>query len=78
MSRDEIQQLYGEELFNVLKEHIDEEGWITTNWHEIIEDEIPRFDENYNDNPVYRDTYQRMYYHDFEENEDKTRIRPLP
>ena len=77
MTTKQKKQIWGEELFKVFAEHIDEKGWITSDWCEIIEDEIPQFDEDYNDNPIYKQTYQMMYNVEFEYNEDETKIRPI-
>lgn len=77
MTTEEIKELWGEELFDVFADHIDEEGFLTNDWGNIIENEIPKFDKNWNDNPKYTDTYQRMYLIDIENNSDQTRIRPV-
>jgi hypothetical protein len=72
------EKLYGKDLFHVFAEHINEEGWLTSDWGQIIEDEVPRYDEDFNDNPLHGETYNRMYILEYEENEDETMIRPLP
>lgn len=77
MSTEEIQELWGEDLFKVFAGALNEEGWLTSDWNEIIEEEIPRLDEDYNDNPKYADTYQRMHMMDFEDSEDGKMIRPV-
>lgn len=74
MKTEKLKDLWGEELFNVFANHIDEDGCLTESWAEIIENEIPKFDDDYNDNPLYRETYSRMYNMEFEEIGNK--IRP--
>ncbi|RWX03390.1 hypothetical protein [Flavobacterium cerinum] len=76
MNEQQLIELWGEDLYNVFADHIDENGWLTSEWQNIIEAEIKRFDEDFNDNPLYKDTYGRMYNVDFEESEDGTLIRP--
>ena len=75
LNRKELISLWGEELFRLLGHHFDEFGFIREDWQEIIEDETPRFDKNYNDNPDYSEAYQLMYNLDFEEVEG--RLRPI-
>lgn len=71
------EELWGEDLFKVFGDHLNENGWLTPDWQNIIEKEVPRLDEDYNDNQEYRETYQRMYMMDFEESEDGKLIRPV-
>jgi len=78
MTSKDIKKLWGDELYDVFAEHINEDGWLTEDWVDIIESEIPRFDSDWNDNPVYKDTYQRMYMLDMVSNEDETMCKPFP
>lgn len=71
-----LKELWGEDLFDVFAGHLTEDGWLPSNWNLIIENEIPQFDKNWNDNPKYTETYQRMYMQDLEENEDGSMVRP--
>lgn len=79
MTIKELKEIWGESLFNVFADHINDDGWLTTDWGQIIENEIPQFDNDWNDNPKYKDTYQRMYLLDLEEKETETGIwfRPI-
>jgi len=77
MTEEQIIKLWGEDLYNVFSDHINDEGWLTENWADIIEEEIPKFDEDWNDNELYTDTYGSMYNIEFESNEDETLIRPI-
>lgn len=77
MTYEEKKELWGEDLFNVFAGAINEEGWLTSDWGEIIEEEIPRLDEDYNDNPQYSETYSRMYNLDHEESDCGKFIRPI-
>ncbi len=70
-------ELWGADLYAVFSRHINKKGWLSSEWAKVIENEVPRFDGNYNDNPVYKSTYNRMYNIDFEESEDGLMIRPL-
>lgn len=76
LNRSEMISLWGEDLFRLLGHHFDDYGFIREDWDVIIEDEIPRFDKNYNDNPDYSEVYQLMYNIDFEEFDG--RVRPIP
>lgn len=68
-------ELWGDDLFSVFGEHIDENGWLTADWAPILEAKVPKWDSDYNDNPEHANTYSRMYNLDFQYNEDK--IRPI-
>lgn len=70
-------ELWGSDLFAVFSKHIDKKGWLTNDWASIIENEIPKFDKNYNDNILFKDTYSRMYNTEFEYNEYESMIRPI-
>lgn len=72
----DVKSLWGEDLYKVFQNHIDEKGWLTCDWGVIIEREVPRLDEDYNDNPAYSETYAKMYLLDFEETQDGKFIRP--
>lgn len=76
MDRDGLIDLWGEYLFRLIGHHFDDYGFIREDWDVIIEDEIPRFDKNYNDNSDYSEVYQLMYNIDFEEFDG--RVRPIP
>lgn len=71
------EKLWGEDLFYIFHNHIDSQGWLTSDWARIIEEEVPRFDKGYNDNPLYQNSYSKMYSLDFEDNEDESKIRPI-
>lgn len=74
----DVKKLWGEDLYNVFAEHIDDEGWLPAEWSPIIENEVPRLDKYYNDNPEYARAYSAMYHMDFEDSQDGTKIRPVP
>jgi hypothetical protein len=71
------EDLWGADLFGVFGNHINEQGWLTSDWADILEEEVPKWDKDYVDNPLYGATYSRMYNTDFEDNEDETLIRPI-
>lgn len=71
------QELWGDDLYKVFADYINEEGWLTADWANIIEHEVERFDNDYNDNPEYKETYGRMYNLDYQESSDGTLIRPI-
>lgn len=71
----ELREIWGNDLYETFGNHIDEEGWLTSDWHLIIEEGIPKYDKNMRDNEDYTLAYGRMYNIDFEENEDQTKIR---
>lgn len=70
-------KIWGEELFQIFGDHIDNEGWLTEDWSEIIEEELSDWDENYNDTNKKRSAYGLMYNIDFEYNNDGTKIRRI-
>jgi hypothetical protein len=71
------EDLWGDDLYKVFGNHINESGWLTSEWAQIIEDEVPRFDSDYNDNPEHGETYSRMYNLEYEESEDGKMVRPI-
>ncbi|WP_417365947.1 hypothetical protein [Flavobacterium beibuense] len=77
LTKKELIDLWGKKLYEVFEKHIDKQGWLTEDWPEIIEKEIKPFDEDWNDNPQYKDTYQRMYNVDWEVKSDGLFIRPM-
>lgn len=76
MTTEELKELWGEDLFKVFGNHLTEDGWLTEDWGNILEKEVPQFDKDYNDNPDYKETYQRMCYLDHEESDCGKFIRP--
>lgn len=77
MNIEEIKKLWGKDLFKVFRNHINEEGWLTEDWSEIIENEVPKFDENWNDNELYKEIYIIMNTNDFEISGDGKFIKPI-
>ncbi|WP_313138426.1 hypothetical protein [Myroides sp.] len=77
MTTEEIKELWGEELYNVFEQHIDDEGFLTEKWANIIEDNLSDWDEDFNDTNEKKEVYGLMYNIDFEYNEDKTKIRKI-
>lgn len=77
MKDSEIKELWGKDLYRVFGGHIDKDGWLTNDWSGTLENEVPRFDKDYNDNPEYTGTYNRMYLMEFEDNADNTMIKPI-
>jgi len=77
MTQEEIKKLWGDELYKVFSEHINNDGWLTSNWADIIEDEISKYDSDYNENPLYTKTYSRMYNIDLEMNSNGTMVTPF-
>lgn len=73
----EIEKLWGEELYNAFSNHINEDGWLTSNWAPILEDNFSNWDENYKDTNILSNLYSKMYNMDFEENEEEALIRPV-
>lgn len=71
------EELWGEDLYKVFRNHINEDGWLTSDWSDILEEKVPKLDDDYNTNPENGDTYNRMYNLEYEENQDGTMIRPL-
>lgn len=68
--------IWGRDLYNTFGHHMDNEGWLSADWHLIIEEEIPRWDKTTHvDNEEYSLSYGRMYNIEYEENADSTKIR---
>lgn len=78
MSQEEIKKLWGKYLFPVFEEIIDAEGWLTQDWLDYFEENVPKYDSDWNDNPQHASIYGLMMYYDFEESEDGSKIRPEP
>lgn len=74
-TQEKLIEIWGEDLYKTFGHHIDDDGWLTSDWHKIIEDEIPRWDNNLLDNEEYGLTYGRMYNIDFEDSNCGTKIR---
>ena len=68
--------LWGDELWNAFYSHIHSEGWLTSNWAEILENEFSDWDEDYKDTNEKKTLFGLMYNKDFEESEDGKFIRP--
>jgi len=68
--------IWGRDLYDLFGHHMDEEGWLTSDWHLIIDEEIPRYHKDtLRDNELYSFAYGRMYNIDYEVNSDETKIR---
>lgn len=77
MNKEEIKNLWGEELFKIFANYLDPKGWLTVDWVDIVEDNLSDWDEDYNDTNEKKEVYGTMYNTDFEYNEDETKIRPI-
>lgn len=76
MNTEEIKELWGEELFDAFADHIDEEGFLTNDWADILEKKYP--DHTFYDKPEIKENiYSRMYNLDAEENAEGTKHRPV-
>lgn len=76
MTTEQIQDLWGEDLYKVFGNYIDEEGWLTEEWGKIVEENLSDWDKDYNDNDEKKDVYRIMYSIEFEDDETETKIRP--
>ena len=70
-------ELWGDVLYNAFQDHINEEGWLTSDWGQIIEDNYSDWDKDYNDTGEKKNLYQRMYLIDLEDSEDEKFVRPV-
>ncbi|MBT0549155.1 hypothetical protein [Riemerella anatipestifer] len=77
MSDEGIKSIWGEYLYNIFAEHIDEDGWLIDNFAEIIDNKLKDWDEDYVDTGEKSEAYHRMHNTDFEESEDGLKIRPI-
>ncbi|MEJ5105515.1 hypothetical protein [Chryseobacterium sp. MYb328] len=79
MGEEKVKELWGDVLYKAFAYHINEEGWLTTDWGVFVEKNYSDFDKDYNDNEEKKDIYQRMYLLDLEEKETEsgTWIRPI-
>lgn len=71
------EELWGEQLFEALGEYITEDGWLTSAWVDILEDNFKDWDEDYNDTNEKKTLFGLMYNLDFEESADGKTIRPI-
>ncbi|MBP1165028.1 hypothetical protein JOE44_001912 [Chryseobacterium sp. PvR013] len=69
MKKQDLKELWGEELFNAFADHIDNDGWLTENWAPILEENYSDWDKDYNDTGEKSNLYSRMYIQDFEKKE---------
>lgn len=76
MTNKELKSLWGEPLYTAFKEYITEDGWLTNNWGQILEDNFSDWDDDYNDTNIKSRLYQAMYLKDFDDNFDNTHIKP--
>ena len=77
MIKAKIKELWGSYLYSRLLPWIDEEGYIENDWVQLIEENYSDWDADYNDTNELKEIYQRMYQLNFEDNEEKTKIRPV-
>lgn len=70
-------ELWGDVLYNAFQEYINEDGWLTSDWGQIIEDNYSDWDKDYNDTGEKKNLYQRMYLIDLEDSEDEKYVRPI-
>ncbi|MCA4781472.1 hypothetical protein IF125_04240 [Empedobacter stercoris] len=76
MTTEQIEQAWGEELYNAFSEWIDDKGWLVGNWPDYLEENYSNWDKNYNDTNIKSNLYSQMYNLDIEfldENEDACR-----
>ena len=72
-----VPQNWDERLVKAFGELINPEGWITSDWHEFLEDNFKDWDEYGIDTNEKKELYGLMYNLDFEESEDGKLIRPI-
>ncbi|MDD1553133.1 hypothetical protein FO615_06020 [Riemerella anatipestifer] len=77
MSDKGVKSIWGEYLYNIFAEHIDEDGWLTSDFAEIIDNKLKDWDEDYVTTNERSKAYYRVYNTDFEESEDGLKIRPI-
>lgn len=75
MTNQEIKNLWGEELFRVFADDLDDEGWLTEDWAMIVDEKVSNWDEDFNDTNEQKEIFSLMYNIEFEYNQDKTKIR---
>lgn len=71
------EKLWGEVLFKAFADYIDKNGWLTSGWVDILEDNFSDWDEDYNDTNEKKTLFRLMYNLDFEESVDGKLIRPI-
>lgn len=76
MTNKELQVLWGDILYKAFKNNINEDGWLTNDWSEILEYNFSDWDDHYNDTNTKSRLYQQMYLTDFDDNFDNTMIKP--
>lgn len=78
MTKEQIEQAWGEDLYNAFCEWIDENGWLVGNWADYLEDNYSNWDKNYNDTNIKSNLYSQMYNLDIEFLDDnESACRPV-
>lgn len=72
-----VPQNWDERLVKAFGNLINEEGWLTSDWHYFLEDNFKDWDSEGNDTNEKKELYGLMYNLDFEESKDGKYIRPI-
>lgn len=76
MTTEQKTELWGEELLEAFGDHINDEGWLTSDWAQILEDNFSNWDSDFNDTNEKKQLFGLMYNLDFEESADGNYVRP--
>ncbi|UWX67957.1 hypothetical protein NZD85_04960 [Empedobacter stercoris] len=78
MTTKQIEQAWGEELYNAFSEWIDDKGWLVGNWPDYLEENYSNWDKNYNDTNIKSNLYSQMYNLNIEFlDENESACRPV-
>lgn len=72
-----VPQVWDERLVKAFGNLINDEGWLTSDWHEHLENNFKDWDEDGIDTNEKKELYGLMYNLDFEESSDGKLIRPI-
>lgn len=76
MNAKQLNELWGDELFIFFADDFNEDGWLTNEWCNIVDDRLPPYTLNESQESKSKDIYTRMYLTEFEESECGKFIKP--
>ncbi|STD53059.1 hypothetical protein [Empedobacter falsenii] len=78
MTTEQIEQAWGEDLYNAFYKLINEKGWLVGNWADYLEENFSNWDKNYNDTNIKSILYSQMYNLNLDFLDDKeSACRPI-
>lgn len=72
-----VQENWDQRLLEAFGDLINQDGWLTSDWAQHLEENFKDWDENGKDTNEKKELFGLMYNLDFEESEDGKFIRPI-